>query len=117
MYDAQFASQLLMMKLDTQRCYNYMDIAVRHNFSVTVFSGLILYLMSYRQRDTTEDRNSDISCHEYSGSLVVLIYVMDHNTCVSRYFLILKKLTYINVLNESDTVAKYTYFICDTVFE
>ena len=26
-----------------------------------------------------------------------------------------KELTYINVLNESGTVAKYTYFICDTV--
>jgi hypothetical protein len=61
---------------------------VQLNFSVKVFSGLILYLMSYTRRDTTEDRKSDISCHEYFESLVVLIYFMDHNTCVRRYLLI-----------------------------
>jgi hypothetical protein len=63
---------------------------VRLNFSVTLFSGLILYLMSYTRRDTTEDRNSDISCHEYFESLIVLIYVLDHNICVRRYFFIVK---------------------------
>ena len=67
-----------------------MDIARVLNFSFTVFSNLTLHLMSYRRRDTTEDRNSDISCHEYFESLAVLTYVMDHNTCVRRYFLIVK---------------------------
>jgi len=60
------------------------------NFSVTVFSGLILYLMSYTRRDIREDRNSDISCHEYSESLVVLIYAVDHNFYIGRYFLAVK---------------------------
>jgi hypothetical protein len=64
--------------------------------------------MSYTRRDTTEDRKSDISCHEYFESLVVLIYVTDTYS---------KELTYVRVLNKSDRVSEDMYFICDTVSE
>jgi hypothetical protein len=92
---------------------------VHLNFTFNVFSGLMLYLEIYSRRDTSAYSNSDISCHEYFESLVVLIFIMDRNTWVPRYFLImnsdkrLKKVTSFQKIRISYVVQYLNENFCD----